>query len=151
MPPNTLLCLSVCPPACLSFPISFIVVTRHRQSLYDVARLHLKTPMDFWWNSNPFWYKAHIGSCKNYRQLILSRSCLEQLRGVSEGLPNKSVEGKVLVTFGGGSNVGRGKSSMWMLCQECSFQASMPWPPTISGQCWYMGALDEGLSCKQCF
>ena len=36
----------------------------------------------------------------------MSSTCLEQLRGVPEGFPNKSMEGKVLVTFGGGSNLG---------------------------------------------
>ena len=38
----------VCPSACLPVQVSFIIVVRHHQSLYDVARLHLTAPMDFW-------------------------------------------------------------------------------------------------------
>ena len=65
---------------------------------------------------------------KEHQAKILSetanpRTCLEQLRGVSEGFPNKSVEGKVLVTSGEECNVGGGKGSMWMLCQVSSTQA----------------------------
>ena len=66
---------------------------------------------------------------KEHQAKILSetanpRTCLEQLRGVSEGFPNKSLEGKVLVTSGEECNVGGGKGSMWMLCQVSSTQAS---------------------------
>ena len=50
--------LSACPPACLSVPVSFKVITRRRQSLYDVARLHMTAPMDFWQNSIPFFGAA---------------------------------------------------------------------------------------------
>ena len=48
-PPNT----QVCQPVCLPVPVTFIVVNRRRQSSYDVARLHLTAPIEFWQNSTP--------------------------------------------------------------------------------------------------
>ena len=41
--------LPLCLAACLSVPVSFIDVKQQRRLLYDVARLHLTTLMDFWW------------------------------------------------------------------------------------------------------
>ena len=48
--------LSACPSVC-PFQLALssrIVIKQRRQLSYDVARLHLTAPMDFWQNSTPF-------------------------------------------------------------------------------------------------
>ena len=42
------ICLSVCLSTYLP------VIEQCRPSPYDVAKIHLTAPMDFWWNSTPF-------------------------------------------------------------------------------------------------
>ena len=51
---NQRLNTSSCSSACLPVPVSFTNVVQRRQLSYDIARLHLTTPMDFWRNSTPF-------------------------------------------------------------------------------------------------
>ena len=50
--------LSVRLSVCLPVPVSFINVGRRRQSSYDVARLYLTEPTNFWRNSTPFFGAA---------------------------------------------------------------------------------------------
>ena len=50
--------LSVRLSVCLPVPVSFIKAAIHRQSSYDIARLYLTEPTNFWRNSTPFFGAA---------------------------------------------------------------------------------------------
>ena len=68
------------------------------------------------------------------KQLILSRTCLEQLGVVAEDFHTKGMVGDVHVTSGSGKNIGGGKAACGCYARSAvpKLPESMPWPPAES-------------------